>query len=281
MKNKIKNSIKFLIASFGTVLLMNSCNKYQEIGDTAWPDQLIYMPAAIYNNFTIDVVPKAVGADPTPGYPTRFLVDTTSRKFNILLGAYRSGVTNDGSFVVDIAVNTDTITKLLPIVGKLPVGTILLPSANYSILSTVKMNDGSDIAKFDLSVDLDYLLTNSPTGKYAIAVGISSTARKTNRKYATTIIVIDTKIMKPSAAFTSTVSGTNSKILNFTNTSLYGKKYTWNFGDGSEKLVTTNDANVAVSHTYAAAGSYTVTLTVVGVADYAQKSVFSAVKVVV
>jgi len=280
MKNLVKERIKLLIALTGAVMLTVSC-EYQEIADTSWPEQLIYMPAAVYNNYMIDAVPAAIGSSPTPGYPTRFLVDTVTRKFNVLLGTYRSGKDNDGGFTVDIAVNTDTINDLLAIVGKLPAGTVLLPADKYTIPASAEMKDGLDIAKFDLSVDLDYLLANYiPAGNtFAIAVGISSTARKTNPKYATTIIVINTKIMVPIASFTSTV-GSDPKLITFTNTSKYGTKFTWNFGDGSEVKVTTTAKNEAVTHTYAAAGSYTVTLTVQGVADYAQKSVFSAVIVV-
>ena len=275
MKNIVKSRIKLLVAMIGVVMLIGSC-EYQEVADTSWPDQLIYMPAAYYNNYMIDAVPAAIGYSPTVGYPTRFLVDTVARKFNVLLGAYRSGKDNAGSFVVDIAVNTDTINQLLAIVGSLPAGTLLLPSDQYSIPASVEMKDGMDIAKFDLSIDLDYLLANYPAQTFALAVEISSTARKTNPKLATTIIVVDTKIMQPTASFTTTANGTT---LTFNNTSLYGTKFTWTFGDGSADQVTTTAKNEVVSHTYAS-GTYTASLTVVGVADYAQKSVATAVKVI-
>jgi hypothetical protein len=282
MKNIVKNRIKLLIAVIGVVMLTGSC-KYKVIADDPyWPDQLIYMPAAVYNNFTIDATPAAIGVDPTPGYPTRFLVDTVARKFNVLLGVYRSGKDNKGSFSVDIAVNTDTITKLQAIVGKLPAGTLLLTSDKYSIPTSVDVKDGSDIGKFELSIDLDFLRANyiATTGQtYALAVGVSSTARKTNPKLATTIIVINTKIMKPTASFTSAPSGTDPKTINFTNTSLYGMRSIWDFGDGSANKTTTAAVNEAVSHTYTT-GTYTIKLTVQGVADWADKSVFTAVRVI-
>jgi hypothetical protein len=279
MKSIFKRKIKLLVALLGAVILFGSC-KYQEVADAEWPDQLIYMPAALYNNYMIDAVPVAIGSTPTAGYPTRFLTDTVARKFNVLLGAYRSGVDNKGSFIVNIAVNTDTISKLLAIPGKLPVGTVLLPADKYAVPSTAQMVDGTDIAKFDLAVNLDYLLAGNPTQKYAIAVGISSKDRKTNPALSTTIIVIDTKIMKPTAGFTSAASATDPKTINFTNTSVYGTKFIWDFGDGSAMMITTTAKNEKVSHTYAAAGTYTIKLTVVGVADYAQKAVFSAVKTI-
>jgi hypothetical protein len=279
MKNIIKTKTKLLIAlSVATILV--SC-EYQTYQDAPYPDQLIYMPAAVFNNYLIDAVPAHVGVVPTPGYTYRFSVDTAARKFNIPLGVYRSGINNDGAFNVDIAINTDTITKLLAIPGKLPVGTILLPSDKYSIPASVVMKDGGELAKFELAVDLDLLLGAYPAGKYAIAVTISSSARKSNPKLATTIIVIDTKIMKPAASFTTSVpTASDPRTLKYTSTSLYGTKFIWNFGDGSERVIRTNEFNEDVLHTYAAAGSYTVTLTVQGVADWVGRSVSTAVKVI-
>ena len=281
MKNIAKNNLLLLIAFIGVVIISASCKNKELIRDVDFPDQLIYMPAAIYNNFTIENVPKAIGYSPTPGYPEQFRVDTVARKFKVLLGAYRSGVDNVGEVPVSIAVNTDTITKLLAIAGKLPAGTILLPSDKYSIPTSVVVADGSDLAKFDLSIDLDYLRSNySPTQKFAIAVGVSSSARKTNPTLATTIIVLNTRIMKPTAGFTHGVSPLNAKTINFTNTAVYGIKYVWDFGDGTPVKVTTNSKNETVSHTYAASGSYTITQTVTGVTDLADKSVFTAVRVI-
>lgn len=284
MKKIAIRKIGLLITLSGLVILMLSCNK-EQVRETSWPDQLIYMPAAVYNNYMINTVPAAIGYDPTPGYPTRFTVDTLARKFDVLLAAYRSGVDLKGAFKVDVNVNTDTISKLLAIPGKLPVGTLLLPSDKYSIPASSDMNDGVDLAKFDLTIDLDFLRSNylipPAEQNYAIAVTISSTARKTNPKLATTIIVINTKIMKPTAGFTSALLvPTDTKTIKFTNTSIQGAKFIWNFGDGSPVKVTTTMVNEVVSHTYSAAGTYNVTLTTVGIAGYADKSVISKALVV-
>jgi PKD repeat protein len=285
MKKIIKNRMKLLIALIGAIILMSSC-EYDVIRSADYPDQLIYMPAAVYNNYMINAVPAAIGYDPTPGYPTRFTTDTIARKFNVLLAAYRSGIDLKGAFIVDIAVNTDTISKLLRIPGKLPVGTLLLPADKYSIPSSTEMKDGAEIAKFDLSIDLDFLRANylvpPAEQNFAIAVAISSTARKTNPKYATTIIVLNTKIMKPTANFTS-VSNANDEdgmTINFTNTSVMGTKFTWNFGDGSPVKITTTMVNEEVSHTYSAAGTYNITLTAQGITGFADKSVLTKTQVV-
>ncbi len=289
MKNIITCRIKLLIVVSGFMTLVGSCSQ-DLIRDAAYPEQLIYMPTATYNNYTIDVVPRALGSDPTPGFPTRFTTDTVARKFNVLLAAYRSGIDMKGAFTVDVKINTDTITKLLAIAGQLPlgtlpVGTLPLPADKFTLPATTQMLDGQDIAKCDMAVDLDFLRNNyqaPPGGQlYAVAVTVSSTARKTNPKFATTIIVINTKIMKPTAGFTTTALVTNPKIINFTNTSVSGVKFIWNFGDGTPVKITTTTVNETLfSHTYSAAGTYNCTLTTIGVGGYVDRSVITKAQVV-
>jgi hypothetical protein len=265
MKNSITSSIKLLVVFLGAALMLTSC-EYQKIADDTYPPQLIYMPAAVYGNFVINTVALPIGSVPTPGNTYRYLVDTLARQFIVPLGVYRSGINNDGAFTVDIAVNTDTITKLQAVAGKLPAGTLLLPSTEYSIESSVEMKDGQEIASFDLKINLDLLVTNYPGKNYAIGVSVSSDSRPTNPKFATTIIVIGTDMMKPTASFNSAVTA-NVKVWNFTSTSLMTVGYRWNYGDGSAV-----DTIKAPVHTYAASGTYTVTLTALGITRYQDKS---------
>lgn len=289
MKNIITNRIKLLIVVSGMVLLTGSC-KQELIRDAPYPEQLIYMPTATYNNYTIDVVPAARGSVPTPGFPTRFTVDTLTRKFNVLLAAYRSGITMEGGFKIDVSVNNDTINKLLAIAGQLPlgtlpVGTLPLPANKFTLPTSIEMIDGQDIAKCDMAVDLDFLRSNyqaPPGGQlYAVAVTVSSSARKTNPKFATTIIVINTKIMKPTADFSTSPLATDPKTINFTNKAVSGVKFIWNFGDGTPAKITTTTVNETLfSHIYAKAGTYNCTLTTIGVGGYADRSVVTKAVVV-
>jgi len=264
MKNS-KKSVVWTAALIGITLCLVSC-EYEKYADADYPEQLIYMPAATYGNFVIDNIVLPVGSVPTTGTAYRYKVDTGSRKFIVPLGVYRSGVNCDGKFVVNITVNTDTITKLLAIPGKLPTGTVLLPSDKYTVASSVTMEEGKDVAAFDLSIDLDYFLSGYPSGIYAIGVGISSEARKTNPSYATTIVVIDTKMMKPTAEFS--VSSPSAMERKFNNSSVMALSYEWNFGDGT--AVSKEKSPV---HTYAQAGTYNVTLTALGITGTEHQSV--------
>lgn len=267
---KYKNSGKLIVSLIMIMSMFILSCEYQEFADADYPDQLIYMPAANYNNYMIDVVPEARGSSPTPGYPERFAVDMQTRKFKVLLAAYRSGLFPEGSFNINISVNTDTITALLNLPGKLPAQTSLLASDKFSIVSSVMMEDGERLAKFDLEVDLDFLLNNYPNNKYAIAIAVSSPDREVNPVLATTIIVIDTKIMKPTASFDASPSAADSKTINFVNKSVNGVNYLWDFGDGS----TGNGKKI--SHKYSDAGTYTVKLTTQGITGEENQAEYTA-----
>lgn len=269
MKDRIRCSIRILIILVVLSLSVASC-EYETYVDAKYPEQMIYMPAAKQNIYKIDAVPMAIGSVPTPGYPIRFVTDTVARQFKVLLGVYRSGINNDGTFNVSIGVNNDTITYLKS-TGKLPAATELLTSDLYTLPSDVSMKDGEEISKFDLVLNMDFL-RNNMTKQYAVAVKVSSSDRKTSPGLGTTIILINPVIMKSAANFSFVADGANPKLIKFTNTSTYGMRYTWNFGDGST-MNTSNEVNTAVTHTYAASGTYTVRLTSYGVTDSADKSV--------
>lgn len=260
-----------LIVALGFIFSLTSC-EYETYVDAKYPAQKIYMPAAKQNIYNINSVPVAIGSVPTPGYPFRFVTDTIARDFKVLLGVYRSGINNDGPVIVNISVNTDTIA-VLKANGKIPATAVPLTAENYTMASEVSIADGEELAKFELAVDMD-LLRNNMDKKYVVAVKVTSPDRAVSTGLGTTIILIDAAIMKPTANFTS-VPDANPKIIKFTNTTKFGMRYNWNFGDGSS-MNTSNEVNTAVTHTYAAAGTYTVTLTAYGVTTSSDKSVKTA-----
>ena len=179
---------------FATLLvcgLLTSC-KYQEIADAPYPDQVIYMPAAVRGIYDISVVVDTYN-NPTPGSPTRYSIDSTGNKVIVPLAVYRAGVSNDGTFSVNIAINPDTVGTLITD-GTLN-GVELLPANQYNIPSSIVVNAGKESASFDLDIKLDFLQAN--IGKvYAVAVEISSSERAVNPLYKTTIVLINTSILE-------------------------------------------------------------------------------------
>ncbi|TCC88808.1 PKD domain-containing protein [Pedobacter frigiditerrae] len=125
------------------------------------------------------------------------------------------------------------------------------------------MADGADIALFSLSVDLNYLKANL-TKKFAVAVKVSSPQVGTS-SLSHAVILIDPAFLVPTANFTAVAS---AKVASFSNTSLNAVTYSWDYGDGTA-VSTAKEA----PHTYAAAGTYNVTLTAFGALGESNKSV--------
>lgn len=258
---------KWLLMLFVIVMTFSACEFDTPLRDAEYPDQVIYLPAAVGGNFEINDIARRIGDPPYPGNPYRYIVDTENRDFIVPLGVYRAGIDNIGAFTVDIAPNADTINDLIT-AGDTVI--TLLPSGEYAMVNSVDMTDGEELAKFELVVDLDFLLGNYPDNVYALGVSISSPDRETNPELSTAIIVIHTSIMRPTAGFSFSPDGENPNRMNFLNSSDMATEYSWNFGDGSEE-----SDEVDPAHTYASSGTYTVTLTAVGITGEEDQSIFS------
>jgi hypothetical protein len=244
----LKQSATFFLAA----LLAASCTKYKEIGDTDfYPDQKVYLPAAVAGA-SIDGI-FSINAVAVPGRAFRYVADVPNKKLTIPLSVYRAGLDNIGAVSVGIAVNTDTVAKFLAS-GKFPVGTELLPADKYTLGTSVTLADGEGTGDFMLSVDLNFLLAN-PTKKYAVGVALVKSS-KVLAASSVAIVWIDPAFLVPTANFTTTISG---RTITFSNTSTNGATYSWNYGDGS-----TGSTAAAASYTYAAAGTYTISLTTTG-----------------
>jgi len=263
-----KDSGILLLLLFAMVLTFSACEPGTPVRDAEYPDQLIYLPAAVRGWFEINDISRRIGDTPVPGNQYRYVVDLESRQFIVPLGIYRAGINNSGSFTVNIAANNDTINDIITAGDTI---ITLLPSGQYTMLNSVNMFDGEELAKFDLLIDLDFLRDNYPTGVYALGVSISSPDRETNPDLSTAIVVIHTKIVKPTADFSFSPDGTDPNTIDFLNNSAMATSYSWDFGDGSE---TSDDENP--TYTYASSGTYTVILTAIGITGDEDKSVFTA-----
>jgi uncharacterized membrane protein len=271
MMKKIISNSKFFAAMAMFVSVLTACNKNNSYIDTVYPDQSLYLAQAA----VATVGPGANGiyslTPNIPNQPQRFSIDVTNGKFNIPLGIIKAGVSTDGAYTIGINANADTINKLIAggkfaVPSDPAVTTELLPATAYMLPPSVDITNGSVNATFNVSVDLAFL-TNSfnatPKKRYAIAITISNSAKSAVVKtaLATSVILIDTRqVIPPMPSFSSYVAK-DSRTAVFTNTTSNGVSYSWNYGDGSA-LETT----LSPSHLYAAAGTYTVTLTATGIA---------------
>lgn len=189
MKDKAIGSCRNVLSCILIALACISCN-YQEIEDAPYPEQTIYMPAAVRGIYDISVVVDTYGV-PTPGAPTRFSIDASNDQLVIPLGIYRAGVNNEGSFSVSISANADTVGVL--IANGTLAGVEVLPADTYSLPSSVLVQDGNEVGNFNLVVDLEFL-RNNPGKLYAIAVEIATTERKINTNYKRTVVLINSDL---------------------------------------------------------------------------------------
>ena len=268
MKKVFLSNTVLVVLAVATLI---ACNKNNSYIDVAYPAQTIYLSQAALAT----VGPGANGFyNLTPNVPAqsqRSSVDATGGKLNIPLGIVKSGVSTKGAYTISISANTDSINKLIA-AGKFVVAsdpavtTELLPTTAYMLPASVDIADGSLTASFNLSVDLNFLTASfnaAPKKRYAVAVTISTGAKASavNTALATAVVLIDTRqVIPPITNFVSYVTK-DTKTAVFTNTTGNGISYSWNYGDGSAP-----ESAVSPSHTYAASGTYTVTLTATGVA---------------
>ena len=249
MKNRFKYLIKnaLCLSALAVVLFSTAC-KYNDLVEGTYPDQLVYLPAAVGGVYNVSTV-VASGA-------ARYAVDLGAKKLNIPLGVFRSGTTSSGEATASLAANTDTLTKLIASGAASMTGVEILPAANYTLPASATIASGADIVPFNLAFDLDYLRNNA-TKKFAVGITITDGTPSVNQALKTAIVVIDAKILKPAASFTTTIA---ARKVTFANTSTFGVSYNWNFGDGSA-----NSTTAAPIYTYTNAGTYTVTLTTTGI----------------
>jgi hypothetical protein len=243
-------SILALISSFAV-----SC-KYNEIVEASYPDQKIYFPAAREGRFTINSVAE-------PGKPFRYEADQD--KFNIPLSVFRGAVRRSGAISVNIQANNDTINSLITD-GTL-LNTELLPADQYTIPTTVQIDNGQENAQIAVSINMAYLVANAGKLK-ALCLKLSSSSVSTNPALDKLVLLIDPIIFTPVASFQATPKTGDPKTISFNNQSKYALKYSWNFGDnGTSELK-------SPEHKYTAAGTYEVTLTAEGIAGAPKKHTY-------
>ena len=206
MKNlRIKN-VAFCFLTLAFIIILTSCEETTYRPDEAYPDQLIYMPAAYggyHGAYIIDNVADTFWNEtPVPGGPSKYVVDLENREFIIPLAVYRSGLNNDGDVNVNITAVVDSVSSFNAS-DDFTDELTLIPAAEYVLPESVTINGGDEIAQFNLLIDLDFLLAGyDDTEKFAISVNVSSPDRESNEELATTTVVVYSEILKAMAAFT-------------------------------------------------------------------------------
>ncbi|RYZ26643.1 MAG: DUF1735 domain-containing protein [Sphingobacteriales bacterium] len=214
-----------------TMAMLSSC-KFKKIDDAMFPEEKLYIAAAANGIYWINSVPSSANL-PTPGNPSRFSTNLSEGRMIVPLGIYRGGISNSNTVEVTMTPKTDTVQKLIAN-GQLN-GATLLPSEKYNINSALVIPHGQTTGFSDLNVDLNFLKSN-PNQIYAIAIEASSSQRTMNPLLNTVVVVIDTRLLVPSANFSYKVDATDWKKITFNNTSSNIISSEWDFGDGTSSM---------------------------------------------
>lgn len=237
-------------------LVLVACEPDKGVVPFDYPDSEIYFPAALAGTYVIDALndkDKPTATDPEAGV-YKYVADKERNVFGIPLAVYRSGIHPDGVVPLEIVLNEDTVNAMIKN-GELA-ETLLLPADKYRLsVNKLSLASGERTAYFSVEVDFAFLYANVGT-KYAFALEI--VGGKSSFGLNKVVVVIDTRMLIPSAAFKTTVDGTNHKLIYFANNSENIVSCLWDFGDG------TSSAEAAPMHEYNADGTYHVRLTATG-----------------
>ena len=190
MINKIS---KKLLLSIVVIIGIAGCTKYNELADTEYPEEKVYMPASVQGVYDISAVvsPRQV---PTKDSAYRYIVDKQNNKLVIPLGIVRSGVTKNGEVNITLVADEATVRSLISDGNELT-DAIVLNTGNYTFPEKVLMPNGKDLVTFNILVDLPFIVANADS-KFAFAITIKEANRQINEAFKTTTILIEPSKLK-------------------------------------------------------------------------------------
>ena len=170
-----------------------------------------------------------------------------------------------GTYIVCLTISdsvgcSDTVCDTVTVGNTTGCQAFFTPSVQGNMLSVSNGSQGTNLSYIWDFGDGNTATGISPThtyaqdGSYLVCLTISSGAICQDT-YCDSV-VIATTTGNCSAAFTQS---TNGLMVDFDANASQGVLYAWNFGDGGS-TTPASAGNVTISHTYAAAGTYTVTL---------------------
>lgn len=131
-----------IITAAAVCAALISCEKADS--EKSWGTPVIYMPQANYKPYT---VPNKGSAEQSN---LNYSIDEERRLLNVFLGVYRSGLQELKEYSVEIASEKIKLD-----------GAQELPPAYYELPSSITCTAGKRDVGFCLSVDLDFLISNS------------------------------------------------------------------------------------------------------------------------
>ena len=169
----MKNILVYMTVVIVSLMAFTSCGEADS--EKEWGNPVIYMPQANYNPY---VVPNRGTVAQTN---LNYRINEETWTVDIFLGVYRSGLQELKEYSVEVASENVRVD-----------GTTALSAAYYNLPETVTCPSGKRDVTFYLSVDLDYLMSNSKKN-FSLGVFIfSPKGYELNPDLTVTTVVIKT-----------------------------------------------------------------------------------------
>jgi len=257
MKNIVLRGIclQILFVVF-SLTVFNAC-EYKDVADADYPDEQVYI-GGTYGNliYKIDQITENENS------PFRYTIDPANNRLVIPLAICRAAVASKTNVSVQLEIDNDTIAPLIESEVLVTEGDIvpdILPANKYELNTDVQIKKGEELGKFELSVDIPFLLNNLDK-RFVLGIKIMDSNAKINESMSLIVVDILAAFVEANPDFTFEMNEKKPLDVAFKNTSTFCLDYEWDFGDGSPVI---NEKDPG-THTFPGVGIYNVKLTSTG-----------------